>query len=151
MADLDRIDLTLIELLQTDARMSQAALAKQVGLAPSSVNERIRKLCENGIISGYHAHVSPDAMGYQLLAFLYVGWDDPAVEPRFLAAIAGEQSVIEAHHVTGAWNYMLKVRVKNARAYDTFYQALISEVRVHNVTALLSMEEIKSTTMLPLG
>ncbi|WP_201723333.1 Lrp/AsnC ligand binding domain-containing protein, partial [Sulfitobacter sp. HI0076] len=52
--------------------------------------------------------------------------------------------------LAGDIDYILKVRVKNARAYDVFYQALISEVKVHNVTALLSMEEIKSTTMLPL-
>jgi Lrp/AsnC family transcriptional regulator len=58
--------------------------------------------------------------------------------------------VQEAHRLAGDIDYILKVRVRNARAYDAFYQALISEVRVHNVTALLSMEEIKSTTMLPL-
>ena len=58
--------------------------------------------------------------------------------------------VQEAHRLAGDIDYILKVRVANARAYDAFYQALISEVRVHNVTALLSMEEIKSTTALPL-
>ena len=56
----------------------------------------------------------------------------------------------EAHRLAGDIDYILKVRVKNARAYDVFYQALISEVRVFNVTALLSMEEIKSTVALPL-
>jgi DNA-binding Lrp family transcriptional regulator len=58
--------------------------------------------------------------------------------------------VMEAHRLAGDIDYILKVRVKNARAYDTFYQALISEVKIYNVTALLSMEEIKATTMLPL-
>ena len=66
-------------------------------------------------------------------------------------AIARERpEVLEAHRLAGDIDYILKVRVKNARAYDTFYQALISEVRIYNVTALLSMEEIKSTTVLPL-
>jgi len=58
--------------------------------------------------------------------------------------------VMEAHRLAGDIDYILKVRVENARAYDMFYQALISEVRIFNVTALLSMEEIKSTTALPL-
>ena len=58
--------------------------------------------------------------------------------------------VLEAHRLAGDIDYILKVRVANARAYDVFYQALISEVKVHNVTALLSMEEIKNTTALPL-
>lgn len=57
--------------------------------------------------------------------------------------------VLEAHRLAGDIDYILKVRVRNARAYDTFYQALISEVRIYNVTALLSMEEIKTTTVLP--
>ena len=57
--------------------------------------------------------------------------------------------VLEAHRLAGEIDYILKVRVPNARAYDAFYQALISEVKIFNVTALLSMEEIKSTTVLP--
>ena len=71
-------------------------------------------------------------------------------QARFLEALRNRAEVQEAHRLAGDIDYILKVRVKNARAYDAFYQALISEVRVHNVTALLSMEEIKSTTMLPL-
>ena len=60
-------------------------------------------------------------------------------------------AVAPAHRLAGDIDYILKVRVSNARAYDRFYQALISEVKIHNVTALLSMEELKATTMLPLG
>ena len=69
---------------------------------------------------------------------------------RYDQALRDRPEVQEAHRLAGDIDYILKVRVKNARAYDQFYQALISEVRVHNVTALLSMEEIKSTTMLPI-
>ena len=58
--------------------------------------------------------------------------------------------MLEAHRLAGDIDYILKVRVTNARAYDEFYQALIAEVQIYNVTALLSMEEIKSTSMLPL-
>ena len=67
-----------------------------------------------------------------------------------LAALQARPEVMEAHRLAGEIDYILKVRVANARAYDEFYQALISEVKIYNVTALLSMEEIKSTTMLPL-
>jgi Lrp/AsnC family transcriptional regulator len=58
--------------------------------------------------------------------------------------------VQEAHRLAGEIDYILKVRVANAKAYDTFYQSLISEVNIHNVTALLSMEELKATTALPI-
>ena len=73
------------------------------------------------------------------------GW-----ERRFLDVVRRRPEVLEAHRLAGDVDYILKVWVKNARAYDAFYQALIAEVRIYNVTALLSMEEIKSTTMLPL-
>jgi Lrp/AsnC family transcriptional regulator len=69
-------------------------------------------------------------------------------QAKFLRALQMRPEVMEAHRLAGDIDYILKVRVKNARAYDTFYQALISEVRIFNVTALLSMEEIKSTTIL---
>ena len=68
---------------------------------------------------------------------------------RFLHALQARPEVQEAHRLAGDIDYILKVRVENARAYDIFYQALIAEVKIHNVTALLSMEEIKSTTVLP--
>ena len=71
-------------------------------------------------------------------------------QKKFLNAIKARPEVMEAHRLAGDIDYILKVRVRNARAYDTFYQALISEVKIYNVTALLSMEEIKSTTLLPL-
>ena len=69
---------------------------------------------------------------------------------KFLQVLRARPEVLEAHRLAGDIDYLLKVRVKNARAYDLFYQALISEVKIFNVTALLSMEEIKSTTALPL-
>ena len=74
-----------------------------------------------------------------------LGWQE-----SFLNALKNRPQVQEAHRLTGDIDYILKVRVKYARAYDEFYQALISEVKVHNVTALLSMEEIKNTVQLPL-
>src|SRR4051812_44515030 len=113
MTDIDEIDLMLIELLQKDARTPQAQLAATVGLAASSVNERIRKLGERGLIAGYHARIPPEAMGYDLLAFVYVAWSKPEAERAFLKRVANQPTIMEIHHVTGIWNYMLKVRVRN--------------------------------------
>src|SRR6266849_11021430 len=93
MADIDETDLTLIDLLQKDARTPQAQLAVTVGLAPSSVNERIRKLGERGLIAGYHAKISPEVMGYDLLAFIYVAWSKPETERAFLKKIINQPTV----------------------------------------------------------
>ena len=70
---------------------------------------------------------------------------------RFLKAVQSRPEVIEAHRLAGDIDYILKVRVPNARAYDAFYRALIKEVSIFNVTSVLSMEEIKSTTALPVA
>src|SRR5438105_8942589 len=127
MADFDDTDLALIELLQKDARTPQAQLAAQVGLAASSVNERIRKLGERGLIAGYHAQISAEAMGYDLLAFIYIAWSRPETEKAFLKKIV-TQVIMEAHHVTGIWNYMLKVRVKNTRMLEGLLAKVIKAV-----------------------
>ena len=150
MPDIDAIDLALIELLQEDARASQATLAKRVGLAPSSVNERIRKLADSGIVTGYQARVSPEAMGYDLLAFIYVGWNEPATEPAFLATIANEPSITEAHHVTGSWNYMLKVRVRNTRMLERLLARVIKSVAgVERTETIIVLSSAKETSVVP--
>ena len=128
MADIDQIDLMLIELLQKDARTPQAQLAQTVGLAASSVNERIRKLGERGLIAGYHAQISPEAMGYDLLAFIYVAWSKPETERAFLKRVLAQPTIMEVHHVTGLWNYMLKVRVKNTRMLEGLLAKVIKAV-----------------------
>jgi Lrp/AsnC family leucine-responsive transcriptional regulator len=150
MADFDDTDLELIELLQKDARMSQSELAKRVGLAASSVNERIRKLGERGLIIGYHAQISPEAMGYDLLAFVYVAWSKPETEKAFLKKITGQAIVMELHHVTGVWNYVLKVRVKNTRMLEGLLAKLIKAVPgVERTETIIVLTSVKETAEIP--
>ena len=94
-----------------------------------------------------------EALGFEACFFVLIRTSehDADWQGKFLSALRARPEVQEAHRLAGDIDYILKVRVQNARAYDDFYQALISEVRIFNVTALLSMEEIKSTTMLPLA
>ena len=150
VADIDEIDLELIDLLQKDARIPQAQLAATVGLAPSSVNERIRKLGERGLVSGYHAKISPEAMGYDLLAFLYVAWSKPETERAFLKKVINQPTVMEAHHVTGVWNYMLKVRVKNTRMLEGFLAKVIKAVPgIERTETVIVLSSTKETMQIP--
>jgi len=150
MAEIDDTDLMLIELLQKDARTPQHELAKTVGLAASSVNERIRKLGERGLITGYHARVSPDVMGYDLLAFVYVAWSKPETEKAFLKKVTAQTSVMEIHHVTGTWNYMLKVRVKNTRMLEGLLAKVIKSVGgVERTETIIVLSSLKETSQIP--
>ncbi len=107
---------------------------------------------EAGVIGPQTVIVDAEALGFEACFFVLIRTSEHEAEwqAAFLKALHDRPEVQEAHRLAGDIDYILKVRVQNARAYDAFYQALISEVRVYNVTALLSMEEIKSTTALPL-
>jgi len=150
MAELDDIDLRLIELLQEDARRPQAQLAKTVGLAPSSVNERIKRLGERGLITGFHARISPEALGYDLLAFVYVAWSRPETERAFLKKVTTQSTVMEMHHITGAWNYVLKVRVKNTRMLEGFLAKVIKAVNgVERTETIIVLSSVKESAQIP--
>jgi Lrp/AsnC family transcriptional regulator, leucine-responsive regulatory protein len=150
MTELDAIDRTLLRLLQSDGRTPHAELARAVGLAVSSVNERVRKLADRGVITGTHAHVAPEALGLDLLAMVFVGWSEPDVEPRFLARVAEEPAVLECHHVTGAWNYLLKVRVRNTRMLEAFLGSVVKSVSgIERTETLIVLSSPKETSTLP--
>jgi Lrp/AsnC family leucine-responsive transcriptional regulator len=155
MKELDDTDRQLLNLLQIDDRLSLAELGKKVGLAPSSVNERIKRLITRGVIEGFHAHVVPEALGLDLLAFVFVGWSDPAVEAPFLARVQAAPAVLECHHVTGSWNYLLKVRLPTTRDLERFLGQVVKEVagvqRTETIIVLSSAKETTTLTSDPLG
>ncbi|EDM71900.1 Glutamate uptake regulatory protein, putative [Roseobacter sp. AzwK-3b] len=149
---LDDLDRKILVQLQQDGGQSLDDIAKIVGSSKTPVWNRIRKMREAGIIKQQTFLLDAEALGFEACFFVLIRTSehDAVWQAKFLQALRDRPEVQEAHRLAGDIDYILKVRVANARAYDTFYQALISEVKVHNVTALLSMEEIKSTTMLPL-
>ena len=149
---IDDTDRKILVELQTDAAQSLDDIAGKVGSSKTPVWNRIRKMKEAGIIGAQVVQLDADALGFEACFFVLIRTSehDAAWQRAFLKALQDRPEVQEAHRLAGDIDYILKVRVKNARAYDAFYQALIAEVKVRNVTALLSMEEIKSTTALPL-
>lgn len=149
---LDDLDRKILVELQQDGGQSLDEIAKRVGSSKTPVWNRIRKMREAGVIKQQTFLLDAEALGFEACFFVLIRTSEHDAEwqARFLRALNARPEVLEAHRLAGDIDYILKVVVTNARAYDTFYQALISEVKVHNVTALLSMEEIKSTTMLPL-
>ena len=129
MAQIDEIDRKLLHIVQDDDRMPLVDLSKRVGLAPSTINQRIKRLVGDGIISGFHARLDVEKLGLGLLAFLMVSWSDPKVESEFLKRVKASRTVLECHHVTGVWNYLLKVRVGSTRDLETFLSGTIKAVR----------------------
>lgn len=149
---MDEVDRKILSLLQQDAGLSLDQIADRVGASKTPVWNRIRKLREAGVIRRQVAILDPEALGLEACFFVLIRTSehDRKWAADFLQALRERPEVIEAHRLAGDIDYILKVQVRNARAYDRFYQSLIGEVKIHNVTALLSMEEIKSTTALPI-
>ncbi|WP_172295667.1 Lrp/AsnC family transcriptional regulator [Pseudoruegeria sp. HB172150] len=149
---LDALDRKILSALQLDAGQSLDEIAREVGSSKTPVWNRIRKMREAGIIGQQTVLLDAEALGLEACFFVLIRTSEHEADwqEKFLRVLRARPEVMEAHRLAGDIDYILKVRVANARAYDSFYQALISEVKIHNVTALLSMEEIKSTTMLPI-
>jgi len=149
---LDDTDRNILIEMQRDASQSLDEIAKAVGSSKTPVWNRIRKMKEAGIIGQQTVMLDAEALGFEATFFVLIRTSEHEADwqKAFLAALKSRPEVQEAHRLAGDIDYILKVRVRNARAYDAFYQALIAEVRVYNVTALLSMEEIKSSYALPL-
>ncbi len=109
----DEIDLQILEILQEKARIPNAEIARQVGMAPSAVLERIRKLESQGIIAGYEVRLNPAHIGQKLAAFIFIEarGSDHASLARELAAISGAQ---EVHQIAGEDGYLVKLRVADS-------------------------------------
>ncbi|RUS60007.1 Lrp/AsnC family transcriptional regulator [Pseudorhodobacter sp. E13] len=151
-ARLDEMDRKILAELQADAAQSLDEIARKTGSSKTPVWNRIKRMKEDGVITRQTVLLDAEALGLEACFFVLIRTSEHEADwqAKFLRALQERPEVLEAHRLAGDIDYILKVRVRNARAYDIFYQALISEVRIFNVTALLSMEEIKSTTVLPL-
>lgn len=121
----DWIDGQLIAALQQDAKASLSRLGEKVGLSAPSVLERVRKLEQAGVITGYHAMVDARQVGLDVAAFIGVVIGEPRRIDDFERWIDGVPPILECHHVTGRHTLLLKVKVRNTRALEE----LIARVR----------------------
>lgn len=148
----DATDQKILVELQSDSSQSLDEIARKVNSSKTPVWNRIRKMKEMGIVGPQVTLLDAEKLGFEACFFVLIRTSehDAKWQVKFLDALNESPEVQEAHRLAGDVDYILKVRVKNARAYDDFYQSLIRQVKVHNVTALLSMEQIKETPKLPL-
>jgi len=149
---LDDLDRNILVVLQEDSSLPLDEIARRVGASKTPVWNRIRKMKASGLIRAEVALVDPEKLGLESCFFVLIRTSQHDADwlDRFLRAVRARPEVMEAHRLAGGIDYILKVRVANARAYDAFYRALIKEVSIFNVTSALSMEEIKNTTALPI-
>jgi len=149
---IDQTSLAILETLQSDARISNAELGRRVGLAPSAVFERIRKLEERGAVRGYNANIDPAAVDLGLLAFVLVRSDERGGAPRTEAALVALPEVQEVHHVAGEDCFMLKVRARDTAALNDLLANRIGTLEaVRSTKTTIVLRTAKETSTIPIA
>ncbi|CAL8969981.1 DNA-binding transcriptional activator DecR [Rhodoplanes serenus] len=147
----DAVDRRILAVLQRDAGITLAALAKQVHLSQTPCWKRIQRLEAEGVITGRVALVSPEKIGLGLTVFVSIEARDHSKDwlDAFAAAVSAMPEVMDLYRMAGDVDYMLRVVVADMTAYDAFYKRLIAAVPLKNVTSRFAMERIKSSTAYP--
>ena len=153
MGALDPVDRRLLRALQEDGRLSNAELARRCNLSPAACFERVRRLRERKVITGYAALVDPAKVGRGLLIFVEVHLDRTTGEvfDAFAEAVRRQPEVLECHMVAGGFDYRIKARVGDMDAYRAFLgDVLVKMPGVRETRTYAVLEEVKATTVLPL-
>ena len=148
---IDEIDSAILGLLQDNARISQAEVARVVGLAPSAVLERIRKLESRGVIKGYAALVDPRELDQPMLAFISVRSEHAPGDDSVAHALAKCPEVLELHHVGGYDCYLLTVLARDAEHIGQLLRHRFGRIPgVRSTRTTIVLETVKETPRLPI-
>jgi Lrp/AsnC family leucine-responsive transcriptional regulator len=149
---LDAKDRHILSLVQRDAKLAQAEIAKRVGLSAAAVNERLKKLEHAGVIRGWTAVVEPSAAGAPLAAFVEVFIEHPRFEAAFLDRIRGLDEVQECHHITGEFSLILKVRVRDMEAMQQLLLRTLNGMEgVRQTRTVMVLSTVKENAFVPTG
>ncbi|EJF88743.1 Lrp/AsnC family transcriptional regulator [Bartonella tamiae] len=149
---MDRLDRKILRLLQEDATLAVADVAKKVGLSTTPCWRRIQKLEEDGVIQRRVVVLSPEKVNTRVTVFVSIrtGSHNHEWLKRFSEIVQEFQEVVEFYRMSGDVDYLLRVVVPDIAAYDVFYKKLIAKIDIRDVSSAFAMEQIKYTTELPL-
>jgi Lrp/AsnC family leucine-responsive transcriptional regulator len=146
------IDIKILDILQQNARETQADIARAVGLVPSAVLERIRKLEARGIIRGYFAQIDPRALDQGMLAFVSVRSGDGPGDDSVARLLAECPEVLEVHHVAGEDCYLIKVRARDAEHLGSLLRTRFARIPgVKSTRTTIVLETVKETSRLQIS
>lgn len=153
MTTFDTLDWRLLDALQRDASLTNAALAEQIGLSASQVSRRRQRLEQDGVIRGYRAALEPAAVGLGVIVFIHVALDTHSRDNarRFRDLVRLTPAILEAHALTGEADYLLKVAVGDLKALARLVnEILMPHESVARVRSEIALETLKEPGLLPL-
>lgn len=151
--ELDEIDRAILRELQANARISNAELGRKINLSPPAVHARVRRLEENGLIRRYVALLDPEVAGFEMLCLVNISMERHQRQDieRLKAAVRDMAEVLECHHVTGEFDYQLKVAVRNRKELERFVVDRLTAIPgIAHIRTSLVLSVIKTTTELPI-
>lgn len=151
---MDKKDISILEFLQQDARITNSELARRVELSPPGLQRRLRKLEDTGIIQQYVTLVNRESLGFDMLCFVHATLrrHKPEAVQRFKEFVLEMPEVLECHHITGEYDYLLKVVVRNRRHLEHFLIEKLTPVPgMDKIRTSLVLREIKLSTAVPLN
>lgn len=151
--ELDEIDLALLQVLQGNGRITNQALAQQINLSPPATHARTKRLEELGYIQQYLTQLNREQMGFDMICFIHISLQmhqSDEVE-RFRAVIRAIPEVLECHHITGEFDYLLKVVIKNRKDLERFVVHQLTPIQgVARIYTSIVLTEVKASTALPI-
>lgn len=153
MEKLDKIDRKILEILQSNAKITNAQLAIDIGLSPAPTLERVKKLEKRGIISSYHAKLNAAKLGIGVTTFVLVSLKAHSKKhlEHFVGRINHIPDVIECHHITGSGDFVLKVISKDINSYQTLMLEKVSDIDgVDNLQSMIVLSTFKDSKVMPI-
>ena len=150
---LDQIDRKVLDILQANAKITNAQLSKEIGLSPAPTLERVKKLEQQGIIQSYHAHLDREKVGLGVTTFIQVSLTGHKkdVTDSFVKRVNEIPEIIECHHITGSGDFFLKVIAKDIPAYQKLLLECINEIEeVANTQTMVILSTFKESKVMPI-
>jgi Lrp/AsnC family transcriptional regulator, leucine-responsive regulatory protein len=146
---LDKTDLHILRLMQENARISNADLARVLGMAPSGVLERVKKLEQKGVIQQYTTRINPNAVHQKMLAFIFIKANDLPGFTDTAAQLAGIPEVQEVHHIAGDDCYLVKVRTYDSASLVALMRSHFSKIpNLVSIRTTIVLETVKEQQQL---
>jgi len=149
---LDKTDLSILEILQNNSKITNLELSKKVGLSPAPTLERVKKLENSEIIESYHAQVNAEHMGLGVKTFILVSlaWDKDDAMNRFMTKVKDIPEIVECYIVTGDADFLIKIICEDLPAYENLLVKTLSQVEeVERLKTLMTLSTVKDSKVLP--
>ena len=150
---LDKIDRKILEILQSDAKITNAQLSKEIGLSPAPTLERVKKLETSGLIKSYHAQLDTQMLGLGVSIFILISLSSHKMNQinAFVEKIGNLPEVIECHHITGSGDFLLKVLTTDIPSYQKLILDKLSQIEeIGNMQSMVVLANYKQSKVMPI-